>query len=66
MRRCTAAGIRAESTVAQLVGTSAVAALVNKVNGARGRVAGLTLTLLPPLEKQNRQFVESTQSDKRR
>lgn len=66
VRRCTAAGICAESTVAQLVGPSAVAALVNQVSGARGRVAGLTLTSLPPLEKQNTQFVESTQSDKRR
>lgn len=66
MRRCTAAGIRAQSTVTQLVGTGAVAALVNKANGAGRRVAGLALTPMPQLGKQNRRFVESTQSDKRR
>lgn len=49
-----AAGIRALSAVAQLVGTRAVAALVDQADGARGCVAGLTVTPLAQLGKQNR------------
>lgn len=44
--RRAAAGVGALAAVPQLVGTSAVAALVNEPNGPRGREAGLTVALL--------------------
>ncbi len=54
MRRA-AAGVCAQSTVPELVGMSAVAALVNKPNGAWWRVAGLAPPLLSPLWRQRAQ-----------
>lgn len=46
----TAAGVGALSAVAQPVGASAVAALVDEANGAWRRVAGPAPPLLSPLE----------------
>ena len=50
--RRAAAGVGALPAVPQLVGTGAVAALVDEPDGARRRVAGLAPPLLPPLRKQ--------------
>lgn len=60
LRRRTAAGVGALSAVAQLVGTGAVAALVDEPNGAWRRVDGPAPPPLSPLENSGHMQAHTT------